>query len=439
MHRGGGAPSNGQAGGLPYVFRTSRGVFAACALLVAARDAEAQEALRSALSLDRIAQARQNTVATDLDATAAPHIGPVQAALGFYVSEQYNDNINYAQTGALADEISEVGCNSMFTWPATPQSSLYLNAGGSYVKYLNHSEYDRLELAPDSVLNWDVGLEDGSLSFFDQFSYSQQVVSQPSITGMASFPRFNNTLGTRGTWTPGKWVLSAGYSHNNFFSDSTTYQYLNRASEYIFTRVARRFAENTQAGLEASVSLTRYDLALQTDNTSYSGGGFVEWQVTKNLSLTARGGPTFYIFESSNGSTSASTLSSYYLTVEVSHNLTDFISHKVLVDRNVQLGNNLGSDYLQELNLEYSITWQLTQSLGVNTGVSYVNGSQPWLFRSQVLSEQYDQLRGSLNLGWRATKKIDATLSFYCWDRQSNMDGRNYVNNALTLRLGYRF
>ena len=140
MHRGGGDPSNGQAGGLPYVFRTSRGVFAACALLVAARDAEAQEALRSALSLDRIAQARQNTVATDLDATAAPHIGPVQAALGFYVSEQYNDNINYAQTGALADEISEVGCNSMFTWPATPQSSLYLNAGGSYVKYLNHSE-----------------------------------------------------------------------------------------------------------------------------------------------------------------------------------------------------------------------------------------------------------------------------------------------------------
>lgn len=105
--------------------------------------------------------------------------------LGVYTSAQYNDDVNYAEKGALADEVIGMGVDAGFMWPATPQSSVYLDAGVGYLKYLEHSQYDRLELSPNSVLNWDVAIKDVKMSFFDQFSYDQQVVSEPSLAGVA--------------------------------------------------------------------------------------------------------------------------------------------------------------------------------------------------------------------------------------------------------------
>src|SRR5689334_24067781 len=48
-------------------------------------------------------------------------------------------------------------------------------------------------------------------------------------------------------------------------------------------RSAWRFAEVTQAGLEGSAGVTRYDLPVQDGNTSYSLGPFVKWQITQFL------------------------------------------------------------------------------------------------------------------------------------------------------------
>jgi hypothetical protein len=415
------------------------GVAVAFLLLAGSRNGNAQEALRSALSLDHIAQARQGTVAVDLNDIPTPHIGPVQMNLGVYTSAQYNDDVNYAEKGALADEVIGMGVDAGFMWPATPQSSVYLDAGVGYLKYLEHSQYDRLELSPNSVLNWDVAIKDVKMSFFDQFSYDQQVVSEPSLAGVAWFPLFNNTVGTRATWEPGIWPVSAGYSRNNYSSDSSTYEYLNRASDYYFARAGRRFAENTQVGLEASASVTRYDLAIQNGSTSYSGGGFAEWQMTRNVRITARGGPTIYDFQSNGRSQSQNNLSSYYASAQIEHNLTEFISHQFSVDRSVQLGLNMGSEYLQELKFDYSIIWQLTQSLTLNPVVSYTIGSQPWVVGSQSLTENYDQFGGSFCAGWLITKKLRGSLSYSYWKRESNLTGRNYADNALTLRLDYHF
>jgi hypothetical protein len=413
---------------------------AAFLLLTGTRHAEAQEALRSALSLDRIEQSRQAAAEASPISAPAPHIGPVQMDLGVYASGQYNDNVNNADKGgALSDEIIETGMIAGFTWPATPQSSLYLNAGVGYLKYLNHPKYDRLQLAPNSVLNWNVGLEDVTLSFYDQFTYSQQVVSEAALAGSASFPLFDNTVGTRATWTPGKWDLSAGYSHDNYVSDSSAYQYLNRSSEYIFARVGRRFAEKTEAGVEGTVSVTSYDLALQNGSTSYSGGVFVEWQLTQWAQFTARGGPTIYDFQSSGRGPSQSALTSYYASAQLHHSLTEFISHQIGVDRSVELGYNLGSAYLQQLAISYSLSWQLTRTLTLNPSMSYINGSQPLPEGRRSTTESYDQYSGGLSLGWQATGNLQTSLSYARWDRESNMAGRNYADNMVTLRLAYHF
>ena len=117
-----------------------------------------------------------------------PHLGPVQLSLGGYAEADFQDNITFSQTDPLADEILHAGVNVGFYWPVTLQSDVSLNTSIGYAHYVKYSQYDYVEIGPNSALSWNVLFEDGSLTFFDQFSYSQQVVSQAALSGVATFP-----------------------------------------------------------------------------------------------------------------------------------------------------------------------------------------------------------------------------------------------------------
>ena len=177
----------------------------------------AQEALRSALSVDQVLQTSQAAVELPPD---QPHLGPVQVSFGLYAGVELNDNVNTSENNPQSDILLRGGINTGFYWPATEQSEVRVNAGLGYVHYLNHPNYDYFQLSPNSALDWRIGLENGNIDFFDQFSYSQEVVTESALAGDARFPRFDNTVGTRIEWSPNRWMLQAGYSHNTFLSDS---------------------------------------------------------------------------------------------------------------------------------------------------------------------------------------------------------------------------
>ena len=111
--------------------------------------------------------------------------------------------------------------NAGFFWPATPQSDLSLSSGIGYAYYVKNPQLSYVEVAPNSALAWNVFFDDGWLTFFDQFSYSQNVVNEPALSGIVTFPVLDNTIGARVDWLPNQWQFQAGYSHDNYFSDSS--------------------------------------------------------------------------------------------------------------------------------------------------------------------------------------------------------------------------
>src|SRR5215472_12100079 len=196
----------------PCLSRVLVAVFAA-PLLLLPNLAAGQDALFSNVALDKtLSYAEQGSTAALIP--DVHHLGPVNFAPGLYTGVEFNDNINLVPQGAhpQSDEIIFGGVVLNLNWPATPQSSLNLGASIGYRHYLKHSQYDSLEVAPNSALTYAITWDGGSLAFFDQFSYLQDVVSQPALTGVASFPRLENNVGTRLTFEPGKWELVGGYS-----------------------------------------------------------------------------------------------------------------------------------------------------------------------------------------------------------------------------------
>jgi hypothetical protein len=410
-------------------------------LLASAVSTQAQEALNSAISLDEILR-KQNSTASELP-PESPHLGPVQYNASAYAGIQLDDNIFLSQQNPQSDTIISAGLNLGLSWPATEQSTVNFSSQVGYATYLRFPSDNYLEVAPGSALTWTFSWSGVSLTFYDQLSAAEETLPVASVSNAGRIPRVDNTSGLRLTWQPGPWQVEAGYSHDIFFSSSSTYSYLNRNSEYYYARGAWLYATGSQLGLETSVSTTDYDLASQSGNTSYSLGPYLQWSITQYISATVRGGPTIYSFASTSTGTAASRLTSYYVELDLSHQWTKFLSQQLSVQRSVSPGYNAGLNYTEQYTANYYISWAATDWLSVNLGLTYENGQQPleqsfdgFLFMS---TESYNRYGLSPGLRYQLTQNSSLSLNFAYWKRRSNVPGNSYSEGSVSLQAQYSF
>ena len=417
-----------------------------CAILLNAVCCPAQDALRSAVAVDSLLQ--QSALPIAAGQRDLPHLGPVQLVLGAHTGLEFNDNVNTSESNPQSDLLFRGGLDLGLHWAGTMQSQIQFGSSVGFVRYAEHSNYDHLEVAPNSALEWTISFDTGSIVFFDQLTYSQEVIGEAALSGLATFPLLNNTIGTRLNWLPGHWAFEAGYSHQDSGSDAAQFDYLNSSSEYVFARAGWRFAEKTTVGLETSVSVTSYEKGTQSGNYSVSLGPYADWQLTENLGITFHGGPVFYVFDSSPAATQGKDLHSFYLSLEINEQLTDFLSQRLTVQRTVRQGLNQGSDYVQQLGINYGAYCSITPRISLGAGIAYEQGNQPFLVPIAVfpfgtfLSEQieyYDRYGATLSGSWKATDRLTAALVYNHWIRGSNIAGNDYSVNSIAATLTYSF
>ena len=403
--------------------------------LLPAFTARAQEALISERYADEAINSQTNTaVAPRPDGQL--RAGPVLLNLGTYLGVTFDDNINTSQDHPQSDTSIRTGLNLGFVWPVTPISQLQLSSAFGYVTYLSHTRNDSIEISPNSALTWGFSFDDGSVTLYDQFNYSEEVITVPSVAGLDSLPRFDNTIGVRAQWSPKKWLFEVGLSHDDFLSTSQQFDYLNRGSEYLSLRGAWRFGESTQAGLEFSASQTEYQLKVQSNNRSVSIGPYLNWIITESFTANVSGGPTIYWFDASPGSP-ASTLNSYYFNLELTHQLTHFISHHLSARRDVNLGFNKGNDYTELFSVSYGVDWAATQQATLGFVLTYENGNQPLDFG--FLKENFSRVGVGVNASYRVTEKFGGSVNFLHWDRTSDVEGNNYSDDQISCQFNYTF
>ena len=168
-------------------------------------------------------------------------------------------------------------------------------------------------------------------------------------------------------------------------------------------------------------------------------GGYALWQITENLDASVRGGPVFYNFESRTAGEPDQELNSYYMGLNLNHQLTLRITHRLDVRRSVRLGQNQGSDYIEECFAGYGATWSATDRLGLGLALAFTHGTQPVGGLTSGLEEDYDQFSVSSSLNYRFARNLSGVLSYSFYLRESNEDNRNYSQNRVTLGLSHQF
>lgn len=403
------------------------------ALILAPGAGWSQDALHSAVEGDRNYRTRTAPLQRPEDYHTA---GSLTYFTSLSYGVEWRDNILNTSTDEKSDFIHRPRFDVHALWKVTKDSKLEFGTGIGYTKYTRYTDNDRLSITPNSEIAWDLPVKDFVFTLYDRISYVDDVVSQSSITGVAAFPRLDNTIGLRAMWNPDRYRLQAGYGHQTYHSSSANFSYLNRSTENFFARAAYRFKPSTLAGIETSVGITDYAESIQPNNTSVSVGPFTEWQLTRSVALALRGGVVLYSFDALPGSTTGSSdLTSYYVGAEVTHQLTRSVRHGLTADRQVRQGLNQGGQYIESLDFKYDLRWTLNRRISLIADALFEDGREP----QAGATEDYQRLGGGLGMRYRLTRHISPYLRYSHTRRESSIAGRDYQSNTVLLSAEYRF
>jgi hypothetical protein len=405
----------------------------------------AQEALRSALQTDASARLRERPVTRPAEDTL--RIGPVTFDIGMGYSLEASDNIMYAETDRKSDLIQRPSLNLGIAYRGSHQSRLNLNVGFGYEDYIDNSENDRFYVAPGSEVALDARIGSSTVTVFERFDYSQDVASEGALSGVARFPRLQNTVGLRSVWKFGKWVWQADYSHLNVIatgeaSSIDSFDHLERADEQFFGRAAHTFDFPVQAGVEASGSLSAYALPIQRDRYTISVGPFLNWTAADALEVAVHGGLARTVFQSTNSAMEDSDLASYYVGFQVNHRLTQHITYGFSATHDIQAGINMGSDYIESTRLAFDVIWKMLRHLQLGARVFGEDSKEANV--SQVSGpsggdEKYRRTGASLNASYELTQHLTLFSRYAFVVKDSDQDGRSYHENRVTLGANYRY
>lgn len=394
----------------------------------------AQEALRASLAGQLALDAKKRRITAGWGDI---RLGPVKMDLSTQLNVEAQDNVLYQETGAKSDLILYPSMTVRTLYPVTDKNLLTFGVGVGYAFHVENSELDYLFLTPDSDLSFDVYAGDFVINFHDRFHYTQEVASQPSISGRGGYGRFDNSLGTLVTWDLYKAVLQFNYDHLIYFATEKDLKYTDHSSELFGLRSAWLITPMTPLGLEFGFGTTDYDQDLLNDMIHYSIGAFYEMPAGKFTSLRLATG--YVIYEPTtdlNPLLSSDSMNAFYADLSFEHRITKRITYTVSAGQQVTAGYY--AQTLQYLYARASVSWNIIRGYGLVTSFGYENGEEAGRI-SGGDNENFDRFYVGASVNKRLSEKLSTSLGYYLYQRDSNFAGLDYTQNRLVLTVWYGF
>src|SRR5262249_5603613 len=131
------------------------------------------------------------------------------------------------------------------------------------------------------------------------------------------------------------------------------------------------------------------------DNVSYSAGGFVEYDATKHISLTARGGGVVYDYEANPSGAPAEELNTFYYGLTVQHQLNKFMSLSLDAGHQNQLGVN--QDLEELYYVRPNVGWMVSRHVSASGQFFYEKGRETGFSQT----ERFERAGAGVSATWR--------------------------------------
>jgi hypothetical protein len=406
-------------------------------MLLAALSASAQEALQNSLAGDAAADSRsQQMQSQNYTFKNGDFRMLILPSLGF----DWNDNINLSQTNVMDDFIVTPSVGVTVSYPFSERNLLYLDISAGYDWYLKHSNLSTFDLNSSSGtgLSFDLAIKDITINFHDWISYIQDSSQNATVANTASYGTFQNTAGLSSTWDLNQIKLSMGYDHQNIIATSSQFSDVNHASEMLFARASFQVHPKVTVGLESTAAFTTYDQTILNNNDAYTVGTYIELRPGAYFKFTARAGYSIYQFQNTSTNIQTSSQNSWYGSINITHQPTDFVSYSLDAGHEIQLG--IQSDLVEDWYVRPSITWKVINGLDILTSFSYEHGDQGVGSVGSLPGNPngaFDWFSGDLSLQHPLTSRLTLSLDYRLTMRSSSTPDDGYTQNMVGLLLTY--
>jgi hypothetical protein len=349
---------------------------------------------------------------------------------------QWNDNINLSRDHALDDYILSPQLRLDGSYPFTHRNVIRFSIGVGYDAYLQHNAYSGVRLLSGSEISFDLYIKDFWINVHNRFKYTRDTAGQPDVANTGLYGGFNNTAGLSGTWDLEDVVLTLGYDHLNFISDSSQFDYTDSATEAVSAQAGCRLNPRLTAGAEGSVAFTKYDQRVLNNNVGYNAGLYLDWRPGSYFEVKPRGGYTFYDFSQTSLVVPAVDQDAWYVDLELTHNLTDAFSYSLSGGHELRLG--IQSDVVKAWYVRPHIGWRFIRDWSLGASFSYENGKQAESNLPGLSGEHYEWAGFDLGLVHNLTSKLSLGVNYRLTVRSSNFALREYTQNLVGLGLTYQ-
>jgi hypothetical protein len=391
-----------------------------------------QDAVRPSLAGQAASEARQQ------DISRIPYnllLGPIRFRVSATMGVEYNDNVNYADVGAQTDWIFTPNINIDAIWPITQLNTLRLDFGLGYALYVDHSNYNTrgILIAPNSQVAFDIFVGDFRISIHDRMLAQQDPISEPALSNVANYGRFENTAGVSVLWDLNKILVTLGYDHYNFVSTTSAFDYLNRNAEELSGSAAYLVTPTMKVGVEATGIFSYYNQHVLNDSTDVNAGVFAETEITNNIKLRIAGGYQGISFDHNGLVGDTSDLSDYYVNLLLTHRLNAVISQTASAGHESQLGVNSNSITLNYVR--HTVTWNLIRNTLLSTEFFFEDAEESGGF----VGEHFQRLGGAATVGYQLTPHVTLGLRYQHTTKDSDVVLRDYNQNRVSFDGTYSF
>lgn len=445
------------------VFFLGRSIFF-LVILCLASTVWAQDAIRPSLAGEETAEARRQQI------DKIPYnlqLGPMKLRFSATLGFEYNDNVNLSEdasalipspfgpvlvkTEKQSDFIihPQIGINAI--WPITELNTFRLDLGLGYAFYLDHSGYDTntVLVSPGSQLAFDIFVGDFRINFHDRFSVQQDPVAEITLSNVADYGRFENTVGVSVLWDLNAAVATIGYDHYNYISTTSVFDYLNRNAEIVTGSIAFTPNATMSVGIEGAFVDTYYDEHVLNDAISYSAGLFLETQLSNYVRLRIAGGYQNINFDDNGLVGDMHDLSDFYANISLSHRVNAVLTQGISAGHETELGIN--SNYTTLNYVRYTANWNILYHTLLSTeffyeqaddsgGVGPLFVAAPGVFLfNPFVAEHIHRFGGALTVAYQLTPHVTLGLRYQYTNKDSDLPLRDYQQNRVSVDGTYSF
>ncbi len=416
----------------------------------------AQDAVRPSLAGEESAEARRQ----DID--RLPYnllLGPVRFRVSATLGVEYNDNINLSDDGTATfrslgggrvvvtsrtedDVIIRPQVNIDAIWPVTQLNTLRLDLGLSYALYVDHSNANTngILISPGSQLAFDIFVGDFRINIHDRPQLQQDPISEPALSNVVDYGRFENTAGISVLWDLNKALATFSYDHYNYVSTTSDFDYLNRNAEELSGTIQLLLTSTLGVGPEGYFVHNNYEQNILNDSDTYSVGGFAEVQLTNFLKVRVAGGYQWMTFDRATVNFFGFTLfqdqkdqEDWYGNILISHRINAVLKQTLSAGHEHQLGIN--SNAIKLNYIRHTVSWNILRNTLLSTEFFFEDANESGGF----IDEHLHRYGGALTLGYQLTPHVTVGARYQYTQKDSDVTLRDYEQNRVSVDGTYSF